>query len=70
MVEYKAAHKLCPELLLDLEPARSFELDDIIQRHKMATQKIERQREIAEEVMAVVITQTFDYMIDQGVSYG
>ena len=36
----------------------------------MATQENERQREIVEEIMAVVITQTFDYMIDQGVSYG
>lgn len=70
VVEYKAAHKLCPALMQHLEPVRPFELDDIIHRHKVAAREDERQREIAEEVLAVVITQTFDYMINQGLSYG
>lgn len=70
VVKYKAAHKPSSALLLDFEPGLSFELDEIIDRHKMAAQENERRREIAEEVMAVIITQTFDYTIDQGMSYG
>ena len=70
VVEYKAAHKLSPALFHDLHPAQSFELDEIIHRHKIAVQEDKRRREIVEEIMAVIITQTFDYMVDQGVSYG
>lgn len=56
VVEYKAAHKLNQALSLEFEPARSIELDDVIHRHEMDAQENERQREIAEEVMAVIIT--------------
>ena len=70
VVEYKAAHKMSPALFRDLHPEQSFELNEIIHRHKIAVQEDERRREIAEEIMAIIITQTFDYMVDQGVSYG
>jgi hypothetical protein len=37
VVEYKAAHKLCPALLEDFEPIGCVDVDRIIYRHKIAT---------------------------------
>lgn len=70
VIEYKAAHKLTPALFENFDSTRTYDMNSIFHRHKVATQEDERQQEVSEEVMAVVITQTFDYMIDQGVSYG
>ena len=70
VIEYKAAHKLTAAVFDDFDSTRTYNISSIIHRHKIATQEDERQREISEEVMAVVITQTFDYMVGQGVSYG
>ncbi|KAI9778921.1 MAG: hypothetical protein M1816_003803 [Peltula sp. TS41687] len=68
VIEYKAAHLLTPELISD--GLHEMDLQPIIDRHKRATDETKKRRELAEEAVAAVVTQTFDYMIDQGVSYG
>ena len=68
VIEYKAADKLTPALIL--EGLHDMEIDPIIHRVKLSTDKGERGKEKAEEAIAIVVTQTYDYMIDQGLSYG
>ena len=68
VVEYKAAHKLTPDVVLD--GMHNMEIEAIIQRVKLSTDKGEKKKEMAENAIAMVVTQTYDYMIDQGLSYG
>ena len=68
VVEYKAADKLTPVFLL--EGLHQMNIVDIINRVKISTNKAEKTKEKAEEAIAIVVTQTYDYMIDQGLSYG
>lgn len=46
------------------------EIAKIVQCNEVAVEKVRRKQEMAEEALAVVVTQTFDYMVDQGLSYG
>lgn len=46
------------------------ELDAIIHWVKFSTDKVKMDKEKTEKVIAIVVTQTYDYMIDQGLSYG
>lgn len=68
VIEYKAADKLTPNVVL--EGLHDMEIDAIIQRIMVSTEEGERREEMAEEAIAIVVTQTFDYMVDQGLSYG
>lgn len=67
-VEYKAADILTPFLLtLGL---RDMDLEKIIYRNKTSTDEEVKNHERAELVVASIVTQVFDYMVDKGVSYG
>ena len=68
VTDYKAADKLTPNVVL--EGLHDMEIDAIIQRIMVSTEEGERREEMAEEAIAIVVTQTFDYMVDQGLSYG
>ena len=68
MIEYKAAHKLTPALVQ--EGMRDLSIDSIIHRVKNSMDDDERRKERAKDIAAIVITQTFDYMINLGLSYG
>ena len=68
VIEYKSADKLTPALVL--EGLHDMQIDAIIHRVKIPTDKDEKRKEKAEDSIAIVLTQTYDYMIDQGLSYG
>lgn len=67
VIEYKAADKLTPEIVL--EGLHDVELETIRRRIKASTDKVLRRTEVAEEALATVIAQTYDNMIDQGLCY-
>ncbi|KAI9788265.1 MAG: hypothetical protein M1816_007031 [Peltula sp. TS41687] len=67
-VEYKAADILTPYLLS--QGLRDLELVSIINRIKASTDTEGKTRELAEEEVAKIVTQVYDYMIDKGVTYG
>ena len=68
VIEYKAANKLTPDVVLD--KMHDMEIEAIIQRVKLSTNKGKKKKEMAENAIAMIVTQTYDYMIDQGLSYG
>lgn len=68
MIEYKSADKLTPVLVL--KGMHDMELDAIIHRVKISTDKVKKDKEKAGKTIAIVVTQIYDYMIDQGLSYG
>ena len=37
---------------------------------EISTEKAKKKEETAEEAIAIVVTQTYDYMIEQGLSFG
>lgn len=67
VIEYKDANKLTPEVF---EGLHDMDMEEIRQRIKYSKDEAERRKEVMEEVIAVVITQTFDYMVSNGLSYG
>lgn len=68
VIEYKAAHKLTPQLLS--QGLQLMNLAEVINRATISTDQQKRDEEFAQQAMASVITQTFDYMVDKGVCYG
>lgn len=68
VIEYKAANKLTAYIvemgLLEMV------IETIKERTKFSTEKSKRKEEMAKEAIAVVVTQTFDYMVNQGLFYG
>lgn len=67
-IEHKSADKLTSVLLLD--GLHDMEIEDIIYRVKISTDNAKRTIEQAEEAIAVVVSEAYDFMIDQGISYG
>ena len=68
VVEYKSADKLTPALVLG--GMHDMRIDAIIHHSKIPTNIDEKKKERAEDSIAIVLTQTYDYMIDQGLCYG
>ena len=68
VIEYKSAGKLTPALVK--EGMHDMSIDTIIQRVTIPTDEDEKRKEKAEDSLAIILTQTFDYMIDLGLSYG
>lgn len=68
VVQYKSADKLAPDVVKT--GLHDMELERIMQRINATTDKGRRQEEIAEEAVASIITETFDSMVDKGLSYG
>ncbi|OJD09359.1 hypothetical protein ACJ73_10381, partial [Blastomyces percursus] len=70
VIEYKAGHKLQPVALKDgLQPCNFWE--DIVQAHVIPKKDNEKERATynARQLSGAAITQTFDYMIREGVEY-
>ncbi|KAI9777152.1 MAG: hypothetical protein M1816_004909 [Peltula sp. TS41687] len=67
-IEYKAADILTPFLLS--RGLRDMDLTSIIYRNKTSTVEEVKIRERAEEEVARIVTQAYDYMIERGVTYG
>ena len=68
VIQYKAADKLPLDVVKN--GLHDMKLEKIIQRIKFAPDQGRRQDEIAEEAIAAVLTQIFDFMVDKGLSYG
>lgn len=68
VVEYQAADKLTPDVVK--EGLHDMEIETIKERIKVSKENGKRKEEMAEEAIAAVVTQTFDHMVDQGLSYG
>ncbi|KAI9826263.1 MAG: hypothetical protein M1826_006685 [Phylliscum demangeonii] len=66
-VEYQAAHVLTPFLLE--QGLRQLDLKAILNRTKIRKDEAKKATERAEEEVAKIATQVYDYMIDQGVTY-
>lgn len=69
MIKYKTAHKLTEIVLTNFDSTRTSEIYSINQLFKTVTQKNKRHCNIFEEIMTIVITQTFDSKINQGLTY-
>ena len=67
IVEYKPPHKITTQILR--KGLHSMTLSKIINRAKLSTTEPEKSIEIAEDLVAKVLTQTFSYMIESGVEY-
>lgn len=65
VIEYQAASKLTPDVFK--EGLHDMELEKIKERIRVPK---ENSKDLAEEAIAAVVTQTFDHMVDQGLSYG
>ena len=68
MTEYKSADKLTPALVL--EGMHDMSIHTIIHRDTTPTDEDEKRKQKAEDSIAIVLTQTFDYMINLGLSHG
>ena len=69
IVEYKAAHKLSVEYLrAGLRPMNLWE--EVIQRTTTPTNPDEKSKCNADLLVGAAVTQTFGYMIEEGVEYG
>ncbi|KAM5476740.1 hypothetical protein MauCBS54593_000010 [Microsporum audouinii] len=69
IIEYKASHKLRPaNLRFGLRPSNFWE--DVVQAHEIPLDKQEKAIYNAQQLSGAAITQTFDYMIKEGVEYG
>ena len=71
VIGYKAADKLTPEVVMQgLRNMDGMEVAKIKERVTVSKEKGRRKEEMAEEAIVVVVTQTFDYMVEQGLSFG
>lgn len=68
VVEYKAADKLTARLVK--AGLHKMKVETIKDRIQVSTKAGARTKQKAEEAIVVVLTQTFDYMVSQGLSYG
>lgn len=68
VVEYKAADKLTADLVQ--AGLHKMKVETIKGRIKVSTKAGARKKQMAEEAIVVVLTQAFDYMVSQGLSYG
>lgn len=68
VVEYEAADKLTADLVK--AGLHKMKVKTSKERMKVSAEAGARKVEIAEEAIVVVLTQTFDYMVSQGLSYG
>lgn len=69
VIEYKAAHKLTPQnLRIGLKVSNFWE--EVVQEPEIPTNRDEKLVYNAKKVTGAALTQTFDYMIKEGVEYG
>ncbi|EAS33643.3 uncharacterized protein CIMG_13378 [Coccidioides immitis RS] len=69
IIEYKASHKLLPpNLWTRLQPSNFWE--NIVQAQQIPTDPEEKLIYNAKQITSAAITQTFDYMVKEGVEYG
>lgn len=68
VIEYMAADMLTPDMVL--ERMHDMSIDAIINPVKIPTDEDEKRKQEAEETIAIALTQTYDSMINLGLSYG
>lgn len=68
VIDYQAPGKLTPDVIK--EGLHDMELETIKERIRVPKKNAKSEGDIAEEIIAAVVTQTFDHMVDQGLSYG
>lgn len=68
VIDYQAPGKLTPDLIK--EGLHDMELETIKERIRVPKENAKSEGDIAEEIIAAVVSQTFDHMVDQGLSYG
>lgn len=68
VIDYQAASKLTPGVVK--EGLHDMELETIKERIRVPKENTKSEGDIAEEIIAAAVTQTFDHMVDQGLSYG
>ncbi|EEP79985.1 conserved hypothetical protein [Uncinocarpus reesii 1704] len=69
IMEYKAPHKITPDALKTCIKVSDF-WEDIVQVHLIPTNSKEKQIYRDKQIAGAALTQTFDYMIKEGVEYG